>query len=328
MRSTDWRFWSALCAALICLSGPAAAARHNICDDAQDPAASIADCTKNIDSGDFEGADLAAFYSNRAASYHAQGDIDRAIADLNEAIRLDPTLAMAHNNRGAAYNEQGDNVRAIADYNEAIKLDPKLPLSWNNRGNAYNDVGKPDQAIADYNEAIKLDPKFAMAYQNRASAWHDKGDNDRAIADFSTAIKLDPSHARAYFGRGLANALLPDNAYFALWADIAAKRGNVPSPLAQASSGIDMKVWPAPVIKMLMDQMTPAAVFAAAADPDAVKKKGQLCEANFYTGELTLTKGMKDDAAGLFRTAASDCPHAFAEWDAATTELKGLGVTK
>jgi lipoprotein NlpI len=87
-----------------------------------------------------------------------------------------------------------------------------------------------------------------------------------------------------------------------------------------------MTVWPAPVIRLFMDQMTPAAVLAAADDPDATKKKGQVCEAIFYSGELSLTKGLKDEATRLFRLAASDCPHSFNEWDAANAELKALGV--
>ena len=134
MSPTDWRFWSALFAAMIFLSYSAAAADQ--CDSPDDPEAAIIDCTRSINSGKWKGSYLAAFYSNRAAAYHAKGDNDRAMADLSEAIRLDPKLAMARNNRGAAYNEQGDNDRAIADYNEAIRIDPKFAMAFNNRGNA------------------------------------------------------------------------------------------------------------------------------------------------------------------------------------------------
>ena len=104
MSPTDWRFWSALFAAAIFLIHSAAADQ---CDSPQDPEASIIDCTRSINSGKWKGRYLAAFYSNRAVAYRDKGDNDRAIADLNEAIRLDPKLVMAFNNRGAAYNEQG-----------------------------------------------------------------------------------------------------------------------------------------------------------------------------------------------------------------------------
>jgi lipoprotein NlpI len=62
-----------------------------------------------------------------------------------------------------------------------------------------------------------------------------------------------------------------------------------------------MTVWPAPIVKLFMNQMMPAAVLAAADDPDPAKKNGQTCEANFYSGELSLTKGSKDEAIRLFR---------------------------
>jgi lipoprotein NlpI len=88
-----------------------------------------------------------------------------------------------------------------------------------------------------------------------------------------------------------------------------------------------MTAWPAPVIRLFMGQMTAGALLAAADDPDATKRKGQVCEANFYTGELSLLKGSKNEATRLFRIAASDCPHNFIEWDGANAELKALGVT-
>jgi tetratricopeptide (TPR) repeat protein len=65
-------------------------------------------------------------YSNRCDSYRLKGDLDRAIADCNQAIALDPKFAFAYSNRGDAYKAKGDNNRAAADFNEAIRLDPKL----------------------------------------------------------------------------------------------------------------------------------------------------------------------------------------------------------
>jgi tetratricopeptide (TPR) repeat protein len=54
------------------------------------------------------------------------GENDRAIADYDKTIALDPKYAIAYDNRGIAYKAKGDNDRAIADHNEAIRLDPKL----------------------------------------------------------------------------------------------------------------------------------------------------------------------------------------------------------
>lgn len=51
---------------------------------------------------------------------------DQAIADLSEAIRLDPPKhGFPFSERGKAYLSIGDYDRAIVDYTQAIRLDPK-----------------------------------------------------------------------------------------------------------------------------------------------------------------------------------------------------------
>jgi len=157
---------------------------------------------------------------------------------------------------------------------------------------------------------IRLDPKSADAYYNRGLAYLYSGDLAKALADVSGASELDPQ-----------------DAYKALWADIVAQRNNAPSPLSQASTRIDMTPWPAPIVRSFLGRMPPDAVLAAADDADAKKKKSQVCEANFYSGELALRLNAKDEAVRLFRLAASDCARDVNEWFAANAELKALGET-
>ena len=60
------------------------------------------------------------------------------------------SLAGTYNNRGVAYADKGEYDRAIQDYDEALRLDPSQAVAYNNRGNAYIDKGDFDRAIADY----------------------------------------------------------------------------------------------------------------------------------------------------------------------------------
>ncbi len=123
-------------------------------------------CTALIQSGKETGHNQAGYFNNRGNAYKAQKDLDRAMADYNEAIRLDPKLAVAFSDRGLAFQAQGDHQRAMADFNQAIELDPKLALAYNNRGFEYQIKGDLERALADYDEAIRLDPKLAPAYKN------------------------------------------------------------------------------------------------------------------------------------------------------------------
>jgi lipoprotein NlpI len=246
---------------------------------------------------------------NHGNAYTPDQQLDGCAAIIKSGGETQHYLAVAYNNRGNAYHAKGDNDRAIADYNQAIALDPKLAPAYSNRGNAYDAKGDHDRAIADYNQAIALDPKFARAYYNRGLANLYAGVLPNALADLNQATALDPKYS-----------------YAALWLDIIGQRSNVSSRLAQAISTIDMTAWPAPVIRMFLGQMPPAAVLAAADDPDPTKKKGQVCEANFYSGEWALRQDAKDEAMRLFRLAASHCPKNFTEWFAANAELKALGA--
>ena len=50
------------------------------------------------------------------------GNYDAALADLNRAIQLDPTYALAYNNRGQTYVHLGKYREAIADWQQAADL--------------------------------------------------------------------------------------------------------------------------------------------------------------------------------------------------------------
>jgi tetratricopeptide (TPR) repeat protein len=93
--------------------------------------------------------------------------------------------------RGNAYLAKRDYNRAIADFNRSISLDPSNGWSYAGRGSAYYGNGNYDQAIADYNEASRLDPGYAVAFWGRGNAYKAKGERGRARANYDEAIRLE-----------------------------------------------------------------------------------------------------------------------------------------
>jgi len=71
-------------------------------------------------------------YGMRASAYIAAKRWDEAIADLNKAIELKPDDAIAYESRGWVYEEKGEIEKAIANYREAIKLNPNFQLPVEN----------------------------------------------------------------------------------------------------------------------------------------------------------------------------------------------------
>jgi lipoprotein NlpI len=158
-------------------------------------------------------------------------------------------------------------------------------------GRGYFAKGDRGRAIADYSEAIKRDGKNEFAYRIRGIIYRYGNSLAQAQADFKQATELSPK-----------------NAYAALWLDIAERHSNLPSHLAEAAKRLDMGAWPAPVVRLFLGEATPAAVLSAADHADPIKKKEQVCEANFYGAEYALLQNKKDEVLRLYRLAASNRP--------------------
>ena len=274
-------------------------------------------------------------------------DQDLAVAGcsrvIEDAKQKPKGRAAAYYNRGNAHSAKGDHEQAIADYDEAIKLDPKSASAYNNRGNARSDKGESEAALDDFNAAIKLNKRYASAYFNRGNIYAAQGD-ERALKDYDAAVKFNRRNVNAYIARGAlllasgatakaradmrqALALERKNAYAVLWHDIAERRAKQKGVLAGGKGlrDVEMKGWPAPVLLMFVGELKADGVLEAADDANATVKQAHTCEANFYGGQYALIGGNREDALKLFRTAAKDCPRGFLEGIAAAAELKAMG---
>jgi tetratricopeptide (TPR) repeat protein len=149
--------------------------------------------------------------AHRGRAWSEDGELERALKDLNEAIRLEPYNSIWLRNRGMVYDELRQYDSAIRDYSEAIRLNPRDALVYNDRGLAYKAKKDYDLAIRDYSLAIRLDPRLSDVYFNRGNAYRAKKEHDQAVRDYTEAIRLDPQWSDAYFNR--ANSFKAQRAY-------------------------------------------------------------------------------------------------------------------
>jgi len=142
-------------------------------------------------------------YVNRQNVYDRQGEYDKQIADLEETIRLQPDNDTMHILLAQAYNSKKENDRAIAVLDRLLQKKPENYDAYRVRANLHFQVKEYDAVIADANELIRLKPDAAEGYSNRAMAFYIKRDFDDAIADITQAIRLDPDgDPTAYYMRG------------------------------------------------------------------------------------------------------------------------------
>jgi len=155
--------------------------------------------------------------------WSTKGDLEHAVRDFSEAIRIDPKYPDSYAERGQALFKMGETERAIADYSAALQRDPQHGSALRSRGMAYLYRGSPDLALADLSRAIGLaesDPSLLApielfyARRSRASIYGSKQQYDLEIGDCTALIESqarDPMVAEVlrqnYSDVGAANVM-------------------------------------------------------------------------------------------------------------------------
>ena len=85
-------------------------------------------------------------------------DWDAIILRWDDLIAQDMVNSKNFVERGDAYLNKGDDDRAIADYDTAISLEPDCAEAYGRRGDAHFNKRNYDRAIADYDAALRRDP--------------------------------------------------------------------------------------------------------------------------------------------------------------------------
>jgi tetratricopeptide (TPR) repeat protein len=142
-------------------------AERRICADRnEDAARKVTSCTIVLNDPSDPSLHASAFHQ-RGMSYFRLKNFDRAIADYDAAIELNPKFTLAYGARSLAYCTKGDHDRGIEDADQAIRIEPQSAEMHMLRGNCNNEKGAWGQALADFTESIKLNPNDYRAYNFR-----------------------------------------------------------------------------------------------------------------------------------------------------------------
>lgn len=107
-----------------------------------------------------------ALWNNRCWLRAVSGEeLEFALADCNEAIRLNPRSSEAYDSRGLVNLKRGDNAAALSDYEAALRLAPGSGHYLYGRGVARMRLGQPEAARADFTAAERAEPGIASTYQ-------------------------------------------------------------------------------------------------------------------------------------------------------------------
>ncbi len=137
--------------------------------------------------------------------YDKAGNLDQAIAALNDAVKADPRFALGYAQLGEAYRlkyQLDKNPKwideALANCQKAQQLDDRLPAVYVTLGHLHHVAGKYDLALQEYQRALQLDPRSADAQLGLANSYESAGRTADAEAAYRKAIALRPDYWSGY----------------------------------------------------------------------------------------------------------------------------------
>ncbi len=174
-------------------------------------------------------------YSSRGIAELNDGNYDRARADFEESLRLDPNFVLGFFYLGKIRHIDGDEPGAIDEFNEALARLPSFAVGYNERGISKAALGDTTGALSDFNQAIMLDPSYIDTYYQRAVVEVKTGDYAAARADLDQVVARYPADGDALYYRGIAEDRL--NEHKAACRDWQAAQSAGKSQAAQALAG-------------------------------------------------------------------------------------------
>lgn len=137
-------------------------------------------------------------------------DYEKALQDMNSAIKLEPKKADYFVNRAFLKYNLDDYFGAMADFDYAIELDPSNVPARFNRGLLRMEVQDDNKAIEDFSYVLEREPDNFMALYNRATLYQQTRQYKLAIADYDKVIERYPNLPMAYFARSESKRLSGD----------------------------------------------------------------------------------------------------------------------
>src|SRR5580693_3800681 len=142
----------------------------------------------------------AARQNNLGCAYMNQQLFEKGLKAFQQAVELDPKLAVARLNEAIAFLNLQKVDEAKAALEAALKQDPKNPNAWYNLGLLAKNTGDATAAIDDFKRVTEIDANDPDTWYFLGTAYVQAKQFPQAIEAFERALKVNPLHASAEFG--------------------------------------------------------------------------------------------------------------------------------
>ncbi|OWK23797.1 hypothetical protein AJ87_30175 [Rhizobium yanglingense] len=126
-----------------------------------------------------------------------EGNLDGALEDLNNAIKVAPGSSTAWNDLGLLQDARGATREAEAALKKSIELDPDDPVGHANLAILYLDQSRMNEAKREIDLALAADPAFNIAILARGRYYLQMGEREKAVDDLLASSTANPGYSQA-----------------------------------------------------------------------------------------------------------------------------------
>jgi adenylate cyclase len=146
----------------------------------------------------------AAIYTVLAVVYAMKKQYDKAIAECERAVSLDPNSAENIMRSGMVLNWAGRAEEAIPYLQNAIRLNPLPPaIYFIQLANSYRDLGQYEKAIGASKKALQREPNTQFAYIHMAVSYIRLGQEKEARAAAAEILRINPKFSLERYAKML-----------------------------------------------------------------------------------------------------------------------------
>jgi tetratricopeptide (TPR) repeat protein len=145
----------------------------------------------------------------RADARKRSGDLAGAASDLDRALQVAPEseCPMILHRRGGIRALEDDFVGAVADYEDALRLNPGFAMAYLSRGHARYHL-RDRRGLQDYRTALEMDPETTIRELARLFREDVARDPSAVLANCEKHLRINPQDVLAYVRRGMTLLLL------------------------------------------------------------------------------------------------------------------------